>query len=399
MGGPPRADATLMIGTGSITSLADAVAVTAERQIRRIVNGLRLAAGLDRPGVGCTPRTVIWSRGRASLMHYTAGADTGRPAILLVPSLINRSYIWDLRHGDSFVEHLLDAGYDVLCLDWGEPDARDAHNTMSTYVDDYMMAAVGVATRRCATMPIVVGHCFGGLIAVLWAASTEQQPPALITLAAPTNWDEVGPLSWLTRQGRIEPEDVLDETGNVPPAAMLAAFRMIRPLGDLVTYVTLLDRLHDREATQAIWALMVWARGHIPFPGTTFVEMIRKLSRENSLTTGKVAFGGRIRELSSITAPFLNIYGSKDHVAPPDSVKPLTGLLGSNNPAERELNAGHIGLLVGSTMRHKTMPTILDWLDAVLPQDPIAEPTVPQSNSPESTRRPRVGANGVRPKG
>src|ERR1700733_10434439 len=31
------------------------------------------------------------------------------------------------------------------------PDVRDAHNTMSTYVDDYMMAAVGVATRRCAT--------------------------------------------------------------------------------------------------------------------------------------------------------------------------------------------------------------------------------------------------------
>src|ERR1700739_3282680 len=308
-----------MTGPGSIADLGDRVSAIAGREIRRVVNGLRLAAGLDRPGVGCTPRTVIWSRGRASLMHYTAGAGAGRPGILLVPSLINRSYIWDLRHGDSFVEHLLDAGYDVLCLDWGVPDARDAHNTMSTYVDDYMMAAVGVATRHCAAAPIVNGHCFGVLIEVLGAASTDQQPPALITLAAPTNWDEVGPLSWLTRQGRIEPEDVLDETGNVPPAAMLAAFQMIRPLGDLASYVTLLDRLDDREATQAIWALMAWARGHIPFPGATFVEMIRKLSRENSLTTGKVAFGGRIRELSSVTAPFLNIYGSRDHVAPPDA--------------------------------------------------------------------------------
>jgi polyhydroxyalkanoate synthase subunit PhaC len=382
----------------SITSLADHVSAIAGRQIRRVVNGLRLAAGLDRPGVGCTPRTVIWSRDRASLMHYTAGADAGRPAILLVPSLINRSYIWDLRHGDSFVEHLLDAGYDVLCLDWGQPDARDAHNTMSTYIDDYMMAAVAAATRRCASVPIVIGHCFGGLIALLWAASTEQQPPALITLAAPTNWDEVGPLSWLTRQGRIEPEDVLDGTGNVPPAAMLAAFQMIRPLGDAVTYVTLFDRLHDREATQAIWALMVWARGHIPFPGATFVEMIRKLSRENSLTTGKVAFGGRIRELSSITAPFLNIYGSKDHVAPPESVKPLTGLVGSQEAEQRELNAGHIGLLVGSTMRGKTVPTVIGWLDEVLPRGQTSRFSAPRSDSPKS-KRPRVEANGVRPKG
>jgi polyhydroxyalkanoate synthase subunit PhaC len=387
-----------MTGAASITGLANYASAIAGRQIRRVINGLRLAAGLDRPGVGCTPRTVIWSRGRASLMHYTAGADAGRPAILLVPSLINRSYIWDLRHGDSFVEHLLGAGYDVLCLDWGLPDARDAHNTMSTYIDDYMMAAVAAATRRCASVPIVIGHCFGGLIAMLWAASTEQQPPALITLAAPTNWDEVGPLSWLTRQGRIEPEDVLDETGNVPPAAMLAAFRMIRPLGDAVTYVTLVDRLHDREATQAIWALMVWARGHIPFPGATFVEMIRKLSRENSLTTAKVAFGGRIRELSSITAPFLNIYGSKDHVAPPESVKPLTGLVGSRKAEQRELNAGHIGLLVGSTMRAKTMPTVIGWLDEVLPRDQTTQLSAPRSNSPKS-KRPRVEANGVRPKG
>jgi polyhydroxyalkanoate synthase subunit PhaC len=387
-----------MIGAASITGLVDYVSAIASREIRRIVNGLRLAAGLDRPGVGCTPRTVIWSRGRASLMHYTAGANAGRPGILLVPSLINRSYIWDLRHGDSFVEHLLDAGYDVLCLDWGQPDARDAHNTMSTYVDDYMMAAVAAATRRCASVPIVIGHCFGGLMAVLWAASTEQQPPALITLAAPTNWDEVGPLSWLTRQGRIEPEDVLDETGNVPPAAMLAAFQMIRPLGDAVSYVTLLDRLHDREATQAIWALMVWARGHIPFPGTTFVEMIRKLSRENSLTTGKVAFGGRVRELSSITAPFLNIYGTKDHVAPPESVKPLTGLVGSQKTEQRELNAGHIGLLVGSTMRTKTMPTVIGWLDEVLARDQATRFSAPRSSSPKSKRH-RVEANGLHPKG
>ena len=387
-----------MTAAASITRLANYASAIAGRPFRRVINGLRLAASLDRPGVGCTPRTVIWSRGRASLMHYTAGADAGRPAILLVPSLINRSYIWDLRHGDSFVEHLLGAGYDVLCLDWGLPDARDAHNTMSTYIDDYMMAAVAAATRRCASVPIVIGHCFGSLIAVLWAASTEQQPPALITLAAPTNWDEVGPLSWITRQGRIEPEDVLDETGNVPPAAMLAAFRMIRPLGDAVTYVTLVDRLHDREATQAIWALMVWARGHIPFPGATFVEMIRKLSRENSLTTGKVAFGGRIRELSSITAPFLNIYGSKDHVAPPESVKPLTGLVGSRKAEQRELNAGHIGLLVGSTMRAKTMPTVIGWLDEVLPRDQTTQLSAPRSNSPKS-KRPRVEANGVRPKG
>ena len=71
---------------------------------------------------------------------------------------------------------------------------------------------------------------------------------------------------------------MLDDTGNVPAASMLRAFQLIRPLGDLVTDVTLIDRLNDREATQAIWALKQWASGHIPFPGGTFVEMIRTLA-------------------------------------------------------------------------------------------------------------------------
>jgi polyhydroxyalkanoate synthase len=348
------------------TKQHDDTSATTGGNVRRIVNGLRLAAGLDRPGVGCTPRTVAWSSGRARLLHYTVGAGGGQPAILLVPSLINRSYIWDLRPGDSFVEWLLTAGYDVFCLDWGVPDARDAENTLSTYVDDYMMAAVAEATRRCATGPIVVGHCFGGLIAALWAASAEVQPRALITMAAPTNWNDVGPLSWVTRQGRIDPEDVLDDTGNVPAASMLRAFQLVRPLGDLVTYATLIDRLGDWEATQAMWALKQWASGHIPFPGATFVEMIRTFGRDNSLASGKVALGGSVRELANVTAPFLNIYGSRDHVAPPDSVTPLTGLVGSAVADARELDAGHIGLLVGHTMRHKTIPTLCDWLDEVV---------------------------------
>src|SRR5207248_11674642 len=61
---------------------------------------------------------------------------------------------------------------------------------------------------------------FGGVITTLWAPSTASQPPALIALGVPTNWAEMGPLSHITQLGRIDPEDVLDDTGNVPPATL-----------------------------------------------------------------------------------------------------------------------------------------------------------------------------------
>ena len=340
---------------------------TLGRNGRRTANGLRLLGGLDRPRTGCTPHDVVWKRGRATLRRYRAGAGGGGTPVLLVPSLINTSKIWDLRAGDSFVEGLLGRGHDVFLIDWGVADERDADNALSTYVDDYLPAAYAQIEKITGSGAVVIGHCFGGVICVLWAASAREQPLALVTLGTPTNWAEMGPLSHLTQQGRLDPEDVLDESGNVPPAALLRAFQMLRPLGDLAGYVTLWDRLDDRRAAQAIWALTDWAHTHVPFPGAAFVEMINQISRENGLYTGEVVLAGRPRRLTDIRCPFLNIYGTHDHVTPPASVLPLTGLVGSERADTIALQAGHIGLLVGGTARKRTLPALTEWLTTAIP--------------------------------
>lgn len=332
------------------------------RNAQRTVNALRLAGGLDRPQTGYSQHTIVWRQGKASLRHYTAVTE-GRP-VLLVPSLINRSQIWDLRPGDSFVEGLQAVGHDVFLVDWGVPDERDAGNSMSTYVDEYLPAAMTAVREATGQNPVVIGHCFGGVIAALWTASTDAAPAALICLGVPTNWLEMGPLAQMTRQGRIDPEDLLDRTGNVPPTTLLRSFQMLRPLGDLAGYVILWTRLHDRRAAQAIWALSNWAQDHVPFPGAAFVDMVRRLSRENGLATGAVVLGDRTRHLSAITVPFLNVYGTYDHVTPPPSVTPLAGLVGSDDATTQPLKAGHVGLLVGGSARKQTLPAVTDWLDS-----------------------------------
>jgi hypothetical protein len=53
-----------------------------------------------------------------------------------------RSYVLDLTPGNSFVERLLAAGFDVYLLDWGTPDERDAANRLEDYVDAAIPAAI-----------------------------------------------------------------------------------------------------------------------------------------------------------------------------------------------------------------------------------------------------------------
>ena len=47
-------------------AVLDRVRRDVERNALRARNGIKLVAGVDRPGVGQTPKDVVWQRGRAS---------------------------------------------------------------------------------------------------------------------------------------------------------------------------------------------------------------------------------------------------------------------------------------------------------------------------------------------
>ena len=95
------------------------------------------------------------------------------PPFLIVFSLVSRSYVLDLTPGNSFVEQLVAAGFDVFLLDWGVPDERDANNLLEDYVLGYLPAAID-RTRQVAGCDEVnmFGYCFGGDLALLYSAST-----------------------------------------------------------------------------------------------------------------------------------------------------------------------------------------------------------------------------------
>ena len=58
--------------------------------------------------------------------------------LLLVFALMNRPSILDLRPGNSFVEYMVDQGFDVYLLDWGTPGQEDRNLKFDDYVLDYL---------------------------------------------------------------------------------------------------------------------------------------------------------------------------------------------------------------------------------------------------------------------
>jgi len=344
--------------------MANRVRREVERNALRARNGIKLAAGIDRPPVGETAKDVVWQRDRAQLWRYRSDKVTYSPPLLVVFSLVTRSYILDLHAGNSFVEHLLDAGFDVFLLDWGVADERDAGNTLEDYVDGYLPAAI---ERTCevsgADEVNLVGYCFGGVLSLLSVAHNPGLAVrSLTTIATPVDFTAMGLFSDMFREGRLEVDDVVDDTGNVPPGVMLQSFRVLKPTAEAAKYANLLENLWNDEYMLAYQTMTHWTNDHIPFPGAAARQTVDMLVRGNGFVHGTVRLAGDTVSLQAITCPLLNVVAGRDHIVPPASARPLLGLVGSDEPEELLLEAGHIGLAVGRTAAKVTIPTIIEFL-------------------------------------
>ena len=347
----------------SSVNVLDRVLQEVERNALRARNGIRMAAGLSRPKLGTTPKDVVWRRGRSELWHYRNDSVRFSPPLLIVFSLFSRSYILDLQPGNSFVERLLAAGFDVYLLDWGVPDERDAANQLEDYVDDYLPAAVERVRHLTGAEEInLLGYCFGSVLSLLYAAHHLDAPlRSLTVMTTPVDLQQLGPLTSVIGKDGLDVETMLDADGNLPPQIIHQAFQVLKPTAQITQYVDLWERLWGDDYVTAHQAMAGWASDHIPLPGGV-AKQLAKMVQDNAIVNDTLLLGGDRVTLSAITVPFLTVLATRDHIVPEASAAPLIDLVGSQDKHELRLDAGHVGLLVGRGAAKTTIPTIIEFL-------------------------------------
>lgn len=346
------------------TDLLDRVRRDVDRSLRRSKNGLKLLSGVGRPVLGQTPKDTVWSSGKVQLWRYRtqhSARKTG-PPLLFVHSLVSRSYVFDLAPGNSFVEFMLGAGFDVFLIDWGEPDEMEAANTLETYCDDLLPELVAVTAEIAGHDHVTMfGYCFGGLLALLYLAGHADSPvSALAVMATPIDFTQMGAMSTVLQ--RVDAKALIDQTGNVPAEVILSSFTLLQPTGDLTSYANLWQHLWNEDFVTAHQTMTQWAKDHIPFPGACMIQVAQLFGRDNLLASGRVPLGGRTVDLADIRVPFLNIRGEKDHIVTIGATGSLAELVGSSDIEELRLPAGHVGLIVGRTAHQRYLPAMADWL-------------------------------------
>ena len=170
-----------------------------QKNMERLMESTRRWAQIlaydPQPQTGMTPKDIVWRKNKARLYRYIApeGIQYQTP-ILFIYALINKPYILDLIPGMSLIEHMVNQGFDVYLLDWGEFQWEDRHLSFTDLVYDYIARAVAkvVQISGCDQVSLA-GYCMGGTITTIYAALFDTPKIRnILYLAAPIDFEDAG---------------------------------------------------------------------------------------------------------------------------------------------------------------------------------------------------------------
>ena len=319
--------------------------------------------------VGVTPRQLLWRKNKAHLYRYLRETPPRyRTPVFLVLPLINRAYILDLRPGASFVEHLLQEGFDVFLLDWGIPGDEDRALDVATLLTRYLPRATRKASDAAGGVPLtLLGYCIGGTLAAFYTALYPQQPVEvrnLVLFTTPVDFSDAGKFGVLTKKGVFPVEQLTSILPLVPGHMPDWGAKLLSPLPTtLGTYMRLWDRLADDEFDIPAWQSMYrWVNEGVPFPSAAYRQWIVDFYQDNKLIRGRLEIDGRVVRLGNIRCPLLNVAASADEIAPRATTRAIINQVSSTDAQEIVLQGGHVGIVVGRAAKNGLWPRVTEWL-------------------------------------
>lgn len=335
-----------------------------ERAMQRNIKGLGYFAS-PAPVLGASPKDTLISRGTLRLYHYRPMSDeVYRVPILLVMATTNRGYIFDMVPGQSLVEFLLKAGFDVFMIDWEAPRLDESHLGLDDYVLDFLPSCVQRVLDETGEPDLtVVGYCFGGVLSLLWAA-LHPGPPLknLVTFTTPVNFKGMEMFQAWSDKRFFDMDRLLATHGNCPAEMLYSAFDMLRPGARIAGNIRLWDNLWNDEYVKSFRMFDRWATDILPLAGRYFRETTEQLMWDNALFEGGMEIGGRPVDLGNIKVPFMHVVAEHDHIVPYEASRHLVPMIGSADKQEVMLKGGHVSLVAGANAVKRLWPRLDTWL-------------------------------------
>jgi polyhydroxyalkanoate synthase len=270
--------------------ITDPVAAAADR-LKTLYTAMSTKAAIAQ-----TPKELVWTLNKAKLYHYTPVLPKEKlhpVPLLMVFALMNRPYILDLRPGHSFVEYMLNKGYDLYLLDWGAPGPEDKNLKFDDYTLDYMPRAIRKLKAISGVEEFsLLGWCIGAILTTIYAALRgDEGLRNLILLTAPLDYSNKQSLTFArwTDERYFDVDKVLAAFGNIPGEMIDYGAKALKPVENYIrNYVKLWDNIDDPRIVESWHAMNTWVTDNVPLTGGVFRQLIVDLYRNDKLMRGEL---------------------------------------------------------------------------------------------------------------
>ncbi|MDO9707828.1 alpha/beta fold hydrolase [Paracraurococcus lichenis] len=309
---------------------------------------------------------AIWSEGTSRLLDF--GEGRGGPALLVVPSLVNRAQVLDLLPGGSMLRWLTGQGLRPLLLDWGAPAGPERGFTLTDYVAGRLDRALAAARQAAGGPVVLLGYCMGGMLGLALAQRRAVWLRGLALLATP--WD-----FWAEDPARARAlaatlplwEGMLDATGALPVDVIQALFAAQDPVGIGEKYRAFRRLPPDGLRARRFVALEDWLNDGVALAAPVARECLGQWYGANAPARGAWRIAGEVVEPRAVAVPGFLAIPSRDRIVPPASALALADHM--PDALVHHAAAGHVGMVAGGQAETHLWRPLLTWIKA-LPAPP-----------------------------
>jgi polyhydroxyalkanoate synthase len=284
--------------------------------------------------LACTPGEIVAETPLFQLIQYHPVTEQNwRTPVLLVPSWVNKYYIYDLSPGNSLVAWLLEQGHTVFCISWVNPDHRHGGIRFDDYmVEGVLAAAASVQELTGEPRVNAMGYCLGGILLACTAAYCDgrgDSPFAAVTyLAASMDFSDPGEMGMFVDEETVDAlQRQMNAAGGYLDGRLLSAGFSLLKENDLYWNYYVQNYLKGERPPPL--DLMHWNSDNTNVPAATHAFVMRELHLNNGLARpGGLELAGRRIDLAQHRTPTYVLATDRDHIARWRSCYAATALQG-----------------------------------------------------------------------
>jgi polyhydroxyalkanoate synthase len=345
-------------GPEAWTRLDAAIAAESAARHQSVLDGIEAYRGhpyrrqLERP-------PEIWRQGSTALLDYRV-SQGGLP-VLVVPSLVNRSYILDLTRTRSVMRWLAAKGLAPFLLDWDWPGQREMGFDLTAYVTGPLEAALETVVATTGRKAALVGYCMGGDLALAAALRRPDLAASLTLLATPWDFHAGKGGQAEVVKALMQPMGMMiDAAGQMPVDLLQTLFAALDPSLNAKKFAAF-GRLARRSAkARDFVALEDWANDGVPLAAKVAHECLLGWYGANAPARGRWLIADQPVDPSRLAVPALALVPERDRIVPPESALALI----SSIPKGKTImvKGGHVGMLLSAKAVSQVYRPLAKWL-------------------------------------